>query len=192
MVFSTLLANLLKSLSELTWGNALMLVVGAGLIAAGAFARRRALLLIPAGFGCILANLGASGPGSTFQVLSEAGLQSGVFPILILAGLGTALDFRPLLRRPRMVLLAAAGQLGIYIPLILAILLGYSLGDAASIGMIGALNWPAAVFVASRLSPGLLPLIALLAYIFFALAASIRPLLASPAVPGDGPAMPAG
>jgi len=142
-------------------------------------------LLIPLGFGCILANLGAASQHGAFRLLAEAGLQSGLFPILILAGLGTSLDLSPLLHHPRAVFLSAAGQLGIYVPLIFATLLGYSLGDAAAIGMIGAMSWPAAVYVASRLSPGLLPLIAILAYAFLPLVSRIRPLLADTALPAS-------
>ncbi len=131
-----------------TAGNALMILVGATLIALAIIKEYEPVLLLPIGFGCILANIPLTGMTEglgIFSVLYEAGIRTELFPLLIFIGVGAMIDFSPLLAQPQMVLLGAAGQFGIFGTLILATLLGFPLNQAASIGVIGAIDGPTAI-----------------------------------------------
>jgi oxaloacetate decarboxylase beta subunit len=132
---------------------------------------------MPIGFGCILANLGMSNttPGGFMKVIYDAGITTELFPLLIFVGVGAMIDFRPLMAMPQMVLLGAAGQFGIYATLILAVLLGFNIKEAASIGVIGAIDGPTAIFVASKLAPAMLGPIAVAAYSYMSLIPIIQP-----------------
>jgi oxaloacetate decarboxylase beta subunit len=110
-----------------------------------------------------------------FAVLYRAGISTEIFPLLIFVGVGAMIDFGPLLAQPKMVLLGAAGQLGIFGTLILATLLGFPLNQAASIGVIGAIDGPTAIFVATKLAPELLAPIAVAAYSYMSLIPIIQP-----------------
>jgi oxaloacetate decarboxylase beta subunit len=160
-----------------TWANALMLAVGATLIYLAVAKEYEPVLLLPIGFGCILANLGMSvyNPDSFLKVIYDAGIKTELFPLLIFIGVGAMIDFRPLLSQPKMVLLGAAGQFGIFGALILATLLGFELNEAASIGVIGAIDGPTAIFVTSKLAPELLGPIAVAAYSYMSLVPIIQP-----------------
>lgn len=161
-----------------TFGNALMIAVGLALIYLAIVKEYEPVLLLPIGFGCILANLGmaASADGEGFMsVLYRAGIQSELFPLLIFIGVGGMIDFSPLLAQPYLALLGAAGQFGIYGTLILATLLKFDLPEAASIGVIGAIDGPTAIYVAGKLAPGLLAPIAVAAYSYMSLVPIIQP-----------------
>jgi carboxybiotin decarboxylase len=161
-----------------TWGNALMITVGLVLIYLAIVKEYEPVLLLPIGFGCILANLGmaASADGEGFlSVLYRAGIQSELFPLLIFVGVGGMIDFSPLLSQPHLALLGAAGQFGIYGTLILATLIGFNLKEAASIGVIGAIDGPTAIYVAGKLAPGMLAPIAVAAYSYMSLVPIIQP-----------------
>jgi oxaloacetate decarboxylase beta subunit len=160
-----------------TWANAVMLAVGALLIYLAVAKEYEPVLLLPIGFGCILANLGMSvyNPDSFLKVIYDAGIKTELFPLIIFIGVGAMIDFRPLLAQPKMVLLGAAGQFGIFGALILATLLGYKLNEAASIGVIGAIDGPTAIYVASKLAPDLLGPIAVAAYSYMSLVPIIQP-----------------
>ena len=160
-----------------TWANALMLLVGSLLIYLAVAKEYEPVLLLPIGFGCILANLGMSvyNPESFLKVIYDAGIKTELFPLLIFIGVGAMIDFRPLLAQPKMVLLGAAGQFGIFGALILATLLGYKLNEAASIGVIGAIDGPTAIYVASKLAPDMLGPIAVAAYSYMSLIPIIQP-----------------
>jgi oxaloacetate decarboxylase beta subunit len=160
-----------------TWANALMLAVGCVLIYLAVAKEYEPVLLLPIGFGCILANLGMSvyTPESFLKVIYDAGFTTELFPLLIFVGVGAMIDFRPLLAQPKMVLLGAAGQFGIFGALILATLLGFPLNEAASIGIIGAIDGPTAIFVASKLAPHMLGPIAVAAYSYMSLIPIIQP-----------------
>lgn len=162
---------------QFTWANAVMLAIGAGLVALAVVKEYEPVLLLPIGFGCILANLGMSAytEGSFLKVLYDAGIKTELFPLLIFIGVGAMIDFRPLLAQPKMVLLGAAGQFGIFGALILATLLGFPLNEAASIGVIGAIDGPTAIFVTSKLAPELLGPIAVAAYSYMSLVPIIQP-----------------
>lgn len=161
-----------------TWGNVLMIFVGLVLIYLAIVKEYEPVLLLPIGFGCILANLGmaASADGEGFlSVLYRAGIQSELFPLMIFVGVGGMIDFSPLLAQPHLALLGAAGQFGIYGTLILATLIGFNLNEAASIGVIGAIDGPTAIYVAGKLAPGMLAPIAVAAYSYMSLVPIIQP-----------------
>ncbi len=186
MELTDLLPELLKGLNNFTPGNAVMLTIGAVLIYLAIAKQYEPVLLLPIGFGCILANIPLAGmtanEGTTavsgmMNVLYKAGISTELFPLLIFVGVGAMIDFSPLLAQPRMVLLGAAGQFGIFGTLILAILLGFPLNQAASIGVIGAIDGPTSIFVATKLAPELLAPIAVAAYSYMSLIPIIQPPL---------------
>ena len=151
MNVSEILIELFRA-SAFTWANAIMLVVGCVLIYLAVAKEYEPVLLLPIGFGCILANLGMSAynPESFLKIIYDAGIKTELFPLLIFVGVGAMIDFRPLLAQPKMVLLGAAGQFGIFGALLLATALGFPLNEAASIGVIGAIDGPTAIFVTSK------------------------------------------
>ncbi len=180
MILTDLLPELIKGLQAFTWGNALMILVGSTLIALAVLKEYEPVLLLPIGFGCILANIPLTGMTSgegLFALLYNVGISTELFPLLIFIGVGAMIDFSPLLSQPRMVLLGAAGQFGIFGTLILATLLGFPLNEAASIGVIGAIDGPTSIFVAAKLAPGLLAPIAVAAYSYMSLVPIIQPPL---------------
>jgi len=180
MDLGSLLNELLKGLAHFTWGNAVMIAAGAILIALAVAKEYEPVLLLPIGFGCILANIpltGMAGPDGLFGVLYAAGIRTELFPLLIFIGVGAMIDFSPLLAQPRLALLGAAGQFGIFGTLILAAALGFPLNEAAAIGVIGAIDGPTSIFVATRLAPRLLAPIAVAAYSYMSLIPIIQPPL---------------
>jgi len=186
MNLTDLLPELLKGLGNFTPGNAVMLTIGVTLIYLAIVKQYEPVLLLPIGFGCILANIPLAGmtavEGMTpvsgmMSVLYKAGISTELFPLLIFIGVGAMIDFSPLLAQPKMVLLGAAGQFGIFGTLILAILLGFPLNQAASIGVIGAIDGPTSIFVATKLAPELLAPIAVAAYSYMSLIPIIQPPL---------------
>jgi oxaloacetate decarboxylase beta subunit len=186
MNLTELIPELLKGLSNFTPGNAVMIAIGAVLIYLAIAKEYEPVLLLPIGFGCILANIPLAGMTATegttavsgmMNVLYKAGISTELFPLLIFVGVGAMIDFSPLLAQPKMVLLGAAGQFGIFGTLILAILLGFPLNQAASIGVIGAIDGPTSIFVATKLAPELLAPIAVAAYSYMSLIPIIQPPL---------------
>jgi oxaloacetate decarboxylase beta subunit len=142
------------------------------------------LLLLPIGFGGILANIpiaAIAGPEGFLGMFTMVGLQTGIFPLLIFMGVGAMTDFGPLLANPRTALLGAAAQFGIFSTLIGALALtqylgfNFSMKDAASIGIIGGADGPTAIFLSSKLSPDLVGAIAVAAYSYMALVPIIQP-----------------
>ena len=179
MDLNPLLPELVKGFANFTPGNAVMILVGAGLIYLAVAREYEPVLLLPIGFGCVLANIPLTGmtEGGLFTVLYNAGISNELFPLLIFIGVGAMIDFSPLLAQPRMVLLGAAGQFGIFGTLVLALLIGFPLNQAASIGVIGAIDGPTSIFVATRLAPELLAPIAVAAYSYMSLIPIIQPPL---------------
>jgi len=172
------ISALLNNLLPLSWGSVLMILLGLVLIYLAIAKEYEPVLLLPIGFGCLLANLGmaASADGGGFlSVLYRAGIQSELFPLLIFIGVGGMIDFSPLLAQPYLALLGAAGQFGIYGVLVAATALGFSLNEAASIGVIGAIDGPTAIFVAGKLAPHMLAPIAVAAYSYMSLIPIIQP-----------------
>ena len=180
MQASDLIVELTKGLGAFTLGSAVMIIIGVVLIALAVVKEYEPVLLLPIGFGCVVANIPLNGMTEghgLFATLYNAGIANELFPLLIFVGVGAMIDFSPLLALPRMVLLGAAGQFGIFGTLILATLLGFSLNEAASIGVIGAIDGPTSIFVATRLAPELLAPIAVAAYSYMSLVPIIQPPL---------------
>ncbi len=176
------LTDVISSFYLLSWKELVMLVIGLVLIALAIIKEYEPTLLLPIGFGCVLANLGMSSEVGFMKVLYDAGIATELFPLLIFIGVGAMIDFRPLLAMPKMVILGAAGQFGIYGTLILAAILakvfpgiGWGLAEAASIGTIGAIDGPTAIYVASQIAPQLLGPISVAAYTYMSLIPIIQP-----------------
>src|ERR1044071_7993128 len=184
MNIAALIPELLKGFLHFTWGNAVMIVAALVLIYLAVYKEIEPVLLLPIGFGCLLANIPLAGMTAgqgpiqgVMSVLYNAGISTELFPLLIFVGVGAMIDFTPLLAQPRMALLGAAGQFGIFGTLILAIALGFPLNEAASIGVIGAIDGPTSIFVATKLAPELLAPIAVAAYSYMSLIPIIQPPL---------------
>jgi carboxybiotin decarboxylase len=180
MDLQSLLPELLKGLLHFTWGNGVMILAALILVYLAVFKEIEPVLLLPIGFGCLLANVplaGMTAAEGIMGVLYKAGIETELFPLLIFVGVGAMIDFSPLLAQPRMVLLGAAGQFGIFGTLMLAIALGFPLNQAASIGVIGAIDGPTSIFVATKLAPELLAPIAVAAYSYMSLIPIIQPPL---------------
>jgi len=180
MDFQSLLPELAKGLINFRWGNGVMILAALILIYLAVFKEIEPVLLLPIGFGCLLANIPLAGmtiADGMMGVLYNAGIKTELFPLLIFVGVGAMIDFSPLLAQPKLVLLGAAGQFGIFGTLLLAIALGFPLNQAASIGVIGAIDGPTSIFVASKLAPELLAPIAVAAYSYMSLIPIIQPPL---------------
>ena len=176
------LGSIFESFYQLSWQNLVMLGVGFVLIALAIIKEYEPTLLLPIGFGCVLANLGMDSSTGFMKVLYDAGISTELFPLLIFIGVGAMIDFRPLLAMPQMVILGAAGQFGIYGTLILACIIAkvfpglhWGLAEAASIGTIGAIDGPTAIYVASQIAPHMLGPIAVAAYSYMSLIPIIQP-----------------
>jgi carboxybiotin decarboxylase len=177
MDFSNL-SILLAAPLALTWQNVVMLAAGGVLLYLAIVKDYEPMLLLPIGFGAILANLpltGITGEEGFLGVLYSLGVDTELYPLLIFVGIGAMTDFGPLLEMPKMALLGAAGQLGIFLTLMLALLLGFNMNEAASIGIIGAIDGPTSIYVSSKLAPHLLGAIAVTAYSYMSLVPIIQP-----------------
>ena len=162
----------------LTWQKVVMMVVGGVLIYLAIVKNYEPVLLLPIGFGSILTNLpltGISGPDGFLGILYKAGITTELFPLFIFIAIGAMTDFGPLLENPKMALLGAAGQFGIFSTLMLALVVGFKINEAASIGIIGAIDGPTAIYVSSKLAPHLLGPIAVCAYSYMSLVPIIQP-----------------
>lgn len=178
MTLADILKSIFQDIPNFYWGSLVMIAVGIVLVYLAIAKEYEPVLLLPIGFGCILANLGmaATAEGDNFlSVLYRAGIQTELFPLLIFIGVGGMIDFSPLLAQPKMVLMGAAGQFGIYGTLLLATVLNFNIHQAASIGVIGAIDGPTAIFVAGKLAPELLAPIAVAAYSYMSLIPIIQP-----------------
>ncbi len=174
------LSNLLEGLRALTLGNLIMMAVGGFLIYLAIAKEYEPTLLLPIGLGIIVGNLPLSAminpeENGMLAVLFQAGVANELFPLLIFIGVGAMMDFRPLLAQPVFALMGAAGQFGIFGTLILALLLDFDLPEAASIGIIGAIDGPTSIYVAGKLAPHLLGIIAVVAYSYMSLVPIIQP-----------------
>ncbi len=166
-------------------GQIIMILVGCLLIYLAIKKGFEPLLLLPIGFGGILANIpvaAIAGPEGFLGLIYAFGIETGLFPLLIFMGVGSMTDFGPLLANPKTALLGAAAQFGIFTTLIGALWLSgmldsinFSVKDAAAIGIIGGADGPTAIFLASKLAPDLLGAIAVAAYSYMALVPIIQP-----------------
>ncbi len=171
---------------QLEAGQALMIAVCLGLVFLAIRKGFEPLLLIPIGFGGVLANIPAAGmaeAGGLLTLLYDVGLPTSVFPLLIFMGVGAMTDFGPMLANPKTLLLGAAAQFGIFGTLLGALAIGmlgipgleFTLKEAASIAIIGGADGPTSIYVTSRLAPDLLGPIAVAAYSYMALVPLIQP-----------------
>lgn len=176
-----------EGLLSITWQQLLMYVVGGLLIWLAIEKGFEPALLLPMGFGAILVNLPLSGVINQFsegvgethgiiQWLFEVGIEaSEAFPILLFIGIGAMIDFGPLLANPKLFLCGAAAQAGIFLTIIIAVILGFDLKDAASIGIIGAADGPTSILVSQILDSRYVGAIAVAAYSYMALVPIIQP-----------------
>jgi oxaloacetate decarboxylase beta subunit len=165
-------------LSSITPGMLVMFMVAAVLIYLAIAKEYEPTQLLPIGFGTLLGNLPNSplnDAGGMLYILNEVGIRTELFPLFIFIGIGALMDFRPLLSQPMFALMGAAGQFGIFATLILATALGFPLNQASSIAIIGAIDGPTSIYVASQLAPELLAPIAVTAYSYMSLVPVIQP-----------------
>ncbi len=172
------LGSLVLGLKALTVQNAIMIAVGCGLLYLGIKRDYEPLLLVPIGFGAVLVNIPLGGLMNEEGLLRhfyDFGVITEIFPCLIFIGIGSMTDFTPLLENPRILLLGAAGQFGIFFTLLLALLLGFDLLDSIAIGVIGACDGPTSIYVTSKYAPHLLGAVSVAAYSYMALVPLIQP-----------------
>lgn len=171
--------------ANLTLGQILMIAISLVLIYLAIFKEFEPLLLLPISFGILLANLPLTGltsaPSATepfpglLYFLRHYGVDTEIFPLLIFLGLGALIDFGPLIANPWTILMGAAAQLGIFIALSIAKLLGFTIAEAGSIGIIGGADGPTAIYTTIKLAPHLLGPIAVAAYTYMSLVPLIQP-----------------
>ncbi len=170
------------AVANMSGGNLLMIFIGAIFISLAIRKDYEPLLLLPIGFGCIVGNLpsissmaiGVYDKGSVLYYI-YFGVSQGIFPPLIFLGIGAMTDFSIMLSSPRLVLLGAAAQTGIFLTLIGALYLGFTPSESGAIGIIGGADGPTAIFLAAKLAPHLLGAIAIAAYSYMALVPVIQP-----------------
>jgi oxaloacetate decarboxylase beta subunit len=163
-------------------GSLLMIIIAGVLLYLGIRKEYEPLLLVPIGFGVLLANfpdgnMAASNEGGIMNLLYDALIKTTILPPLIFMGVGAMTDFGPMLRNLRLAFFGAAAQLGIFIVLISAVALGFTTQEAAALGIIGGADGPTAIFIAIELAPHLLGPIAIAAYSYMALVPVILPLV---------------
>ena len=171
-------------LANFELGQVVMMLVGCGLLFLAIAKKFEPLLLLPMGFGAILTNIpvaGMSEVGGLLHYVYYAGIDTGIFPLLIFMGVGAMTDFGALIANPKMLFLGAAAQFGIFATLFGAVALNaipgfeFTLADASAIAIIGGADGPTAIFLASKLAPELLGAIAVAAYSYMALVPIIQP-----------------
>ena len=162
--------------SALTSGNVIMIGVGLVLLYMAIGKGFEPLLLSPIAFGCILANIPKNGfeqPGVMSVIMY--GIHHEVFPPLIFLGVGAMTDFGPLIANPKTLLLGAAAQIGVFVSLMGAMALGFTVQEASAIGIIGGADGPTAIYLAAKMAPHLLGAIAVAAYSYMSLVPLIQP-----------------
>jgi oxaloacetate decarboxylase beta subunit len=203
------ISNVLAGFTHLTWQSIVMLIIGCVLLWLGIAKDYEPLLLVPIGFGCVLANLPltelihvprelfvfresiqdvlASGGLLPIQegvklvdtgildTLYNAGIGNELFPCLLFIGIGAMTDFGPLLQNPRILLLGGAGQFGIFLTLMLALVLGYDKMESICIAIIGACDGPTSIYMTTKFNPSLLGPISVAAYSYMSLVPIIQP-----------------
>ena len=178
--------TLVQNIMSITGDQIFMMLVGALLMYLGIKKEYEPTLLVPMGLGTILVNFPGTGvldqvvggqqQHGVLQILFEIGIETELFPLLIFIGIGAMIDFGPLLQNPFMLLFGAAAQFGIFFVVVVAVLFGFDIREAASIGIIGAADGPTSIFVANQLAPQLLGAITVAAYSYMALVPIIQPI----------------
>ena len=177
--------DLFSNAGNITWQMLVMWAVGGLLIYLGIAKKMEPSLLVPMGFGAILVNLPMSGAVTQIfdnvteegplDILFNSGISNELFLLILFIGIGAMIDFTPLLSCPQMMLFGAAAQFGIFFTLSLATLFGFSLQDAASVGIIGAADGPTSIFVADYFNSSYMGAIIVAAYSYMALVPIIQP-----------------
>ncbi|MDR1417328.1 MAG: sodium ion-translocating decarboxylase subunit beta [Prevotellaceae bacterium] len=170
------------SFSHITFGHIIMMSIGLIFLYLAIRHEFEPMLLIPIGFGILVGNIpfmqglkiGIYEEGSVLNILYY-GVVQGVYPPLIFLGIGAMTDFSALISNPKLMLIGAAAQLGIFGAYIVALLLGFMPNEAAAIGIIGGADGPTAIFLSSRLAPHLMGAVAISAYSYMALVPVIQP-----------------
>ena len=163
--------------ASLTWENIVMILVGLVLLYLAIAKEYEPLLLLPIAFGDIMANFPNTGFETDMGVMMAIGfgIKYEISPPLIFMGVGAMTDFGPLIANPKMVFLGAAAQVGVFVALAGAMLLGFNVQEAASIGIIGGADGPTAIYLTTKLAPHLLGAIAVAAYSYMSLVPLIQP-----------------
>ncbi len=182
--------NVINSLSQFweftgfancTWQHLVMILIGIVFITLGIVKKWEPLLLVPIGFGMIIGNIPVY-PGMNVSIYEEGsvlnilyqGVRQGWYPPLIFLGIGAMTDFSALISQPRLILIGAAAQIGIFGAYLLALVLGFAPNEAGAIGIIGGADGPTAIFLSSKLAPELMGAIAVSAYSYMALVPVIQ------------------
>lgn len=163
--------------ADLWWGNVVMIAIGIGMILLAVIKKYEPLLLVGIGFSCIVSNVPGSNlilEGGLFDYAYK-GVELLILPPLIFFGVGAMTDFGPMIANPGLVILGAAAHLGIFVALIGAKLLGFTIYQSGAIGIIGGADGPMAIFMSVKLAPELLPQISVAAYSYMALMPLIQP-----------------
>jgi len=171
-------SSFLLGFANFHWTNGVMILVGCALLYLGIKKGMEPLLLVPIGFGPILVNIPLAGlmeKEGLLRLFYEAGVLTEIFPCLIFIGIGAMTDFGPLLENPRILLLGGAGQFGIFLTLLLALLLGFDKLEAVAIGIIGACDGPTSIYVTSKYAPHLLGAVSVAAYCYMSLVPILQP-----------------
>ncbi len=180
--------------ASFTWGNGIMLAIGGAFLYLGIVKKMEPLLLVPIGFGVLLINLPLGGlmesivegkvveayaiggePAGILSRIFRYGLVWEIVPVFIFLGLGAMTDFGPVIANPKTLLLGAGAQFGVYAAFFISLLLGFSINEAASIGIIGGADGPTTIFLTNRLAPELIGATAVAAYTYMALVPIIQP-----------------
>jgi oxaloacetate decarboxylase beta subunit len=172
------LSGLAAGVIQLHWSNPIMIAVGCLLLYLGIKKDVEPLLLVPIGFGAILVNIPLAGlmeDDGFLRTIYDAGISTELFPLLLFVGIGAMTDFDPLLANPKIFLLGAAGQFGVFLTVLLALALGFSQLDAVAVGIIGACDGPTAIYVTSQYAPHLLGAVSVAAYSYMSLVPVIQP-----------------
>jgi carboxybiotin decarboxylase len=172
------LQGLFLGVANLGLGHVIMLVIACLLLYLGIEKGYEPLLLVPIGFGAILVNIPLAdmmGKEGFLRFFYDAGVLTEVFPLLIFIGIGAMTDFQPLLQNPKIILLGAAGQFGIFLTLLLALALGMEKLDAVAVAVIGACDGPTAIYVSSKFAPHMLGAVSVAAYSYMSLVPLIQP-----------------
>ncbi len=168
---------------HLTWGSIVMLIIGGVLLYLGIAKNMEPLLLVPIGFGVVLVNLPLGGlmetiggePAGLISRIFHYGLVWEIIPCFIFLGLGAMTDFGPLIANPKTLILGAGAQFGVYFAFFIALLLGFTIPESASIGIIGGADGPTTIYLTNRLAPHLIGATAVAAYTYMALVPIIQP-----------------
>jgi sodium ion-translocating decarboxylase beta subunit len=172
------LQGLFLGIVNLNPGQVVMILVGSLLLYLGIRKGYEPLLLVPIGFGAILVNIPLSemmAEGGFIRFFYDTGVRTEIFPLLIFLGIGAMTDFQPLLENPKIILLGAAGQFGIFLTLLLALAIGFDKLDAVAVSIIGACDGPTAIYVSSKFAPHMLGAVSVAAYSYMSLVPLIQP-----------------